>query len=184
MAKKATAQTRPNESSDANKGKKRATAAAEIDDIFAAKKPKLAPTGDGRTKTDATKQQTGTEIATSTSAATPTSKQARKKQKSVQQSSAQVPQSEQALVRQPETVVDTSSTVVTFQDPLAAPQSGPAGLNELDSAAADEERRFMDSRGNTRRKTEDGLPIYSVAELKIGLGGDTKDCPFDCWCCF
>lgn len=33
-------------------------------------------------------------------------------------------------------------------------------------------------------KTEDGLLIYSATEMNIGKGGDTEDCPFDCWCCF
>ncbi|KAH9821663.1 hypothetical protein DFH28DRAFT_527791 [Melampsora americana] len=47
----------------------------------------------------------------------------------------------------------------------------------------DDELAFRDSRG-TRAKTDDGLPIYSVEELNIGLGGDTEACPFDCDCCF
>ncbi|GLD95716.1 hypothetical protein PINS_up004394 [Pythium insidiosum] len=34
------------------------------------------------------------------------------------------------------------------------------------------------------RYDEDGLPIYTEASLQIGKGGDTADCPFDCWCCF
>lgn len=34
------------------------------------------------------------------------------------------------------------------------------------------------------RYDEDGLPIYTEAALQIGKGGNTKDCPFDCWCCF
>ncbi|EGZ13838.1 hypothetical protein PHYSODRAFT_514237 [Phytophthora sojae] len=34
------------------------------------------------------------------------------------------------------------------------------------------------------RYDEDGLPIYTEASLQIGNGGNTKDCPFDCWCCF
>ncbi|KAI7964916.1 hypothetical protein MJO29_003014 [Puccinia striiformis f. sp. tritici] len=46
----------------------------------------------------------------------------------------------------------------------------------------EQERAFRDSRG-TRPKTEDGLMIYSVEELKIGLGLDTPECPFDCQCC-
>jgi hypothetical protein len=36
----------------------------------------------------------------------------------------------------------------------------------------------------TGRKTDDGLPIYDIKELNIGLGGDTELCPFDCECCF
>ncbi|CEG49639.1 Protein of unknown function DUF1764, eukaryotic [Plasmopara halstedii] len=34
------------------------------------------------------------------------------------------------------------------------------------------------------RYDEDGLPIYTEAALQIGKGGNTQDCPFDCWCCF
>jgi hypothetical protein len=46
---------------------------------------------------------------------------------------------------------------------------------------------FFDSRGKKRKSralTEDGLPIFTPKELKIGLGGDTDLCPFDCNCCF
>ncbi|VWU49359.1 conserved protein, unknown function [Hepatocystis sp. ex Piliocolobus tephrosceles] len=35
-----------------------------------------------------------------------------------------------------------------------------------------------------RMRTSDGLPIYTFKELKMGKGGYTKDCPFDCNCCF
>ncbi|CAA9988216.1 conserved protein, unknown function [Plasmodium knowlesi strain H] len=35
-----------------------------------------------------------------------------------------------------------------------------------------------------RARTSDGLPIYSMEELKMGQGGYTKDCPFECSCCF
>jgi hypothetical protein len=39
--------------------------------------------------------------------------------------------------------------------------------------------------GKKRRFTEEGWPIYSEEELKLNSkGGDTKDCPFDCDCCF
>ena len=30
----------------------------------------------------------------------------------------------------------------------------------------------------------EGLSIYSETDLMIGQGGYTKDCPFDCDCCF
>jgi hypothetical protein len=43
---------------------------------------------------------------------------------------------------------------------------------------------FGDSRGKSSKYTEDGLRIYSVQDLNIGLGGDTPQCPFDCDCCF
>ncbi|CRG96240.1 conserved protein, unknown function [Plasmodium gallinaceum] len=35
-----------------------------------------------------------------------------------------------------------------------------------------------------RLYTPDGLPIYSMEELKMGKGGYTKECPFECNCCF
>lgn len=35
-----------------------------------------------------------------------------------------------------------------------------------------------------RRLDKDGWPIYTEEELKIGQGGDTELCPFDCDCCF
>jgi hypothetical protein len=46
---------------------------------------------------------------------------------------------------------------------------------------------FFDSRGlkrKTRALTEDGYPIYTPSELKIGMGGGTDLCPFDCNCCY
>lgn len=51
----------------------------------------------------------------------------------------------------------------------------------------DDDDDFGDSRGLKKRKrptTEEGYPIYTDKEMKIGLGGDTPDCPFDCWCCY
>jgi hypothetical protein len=32
--------------------------------------------------------------------------------------------------------------------------------------------------------TEEGWRVYTPEELKIGKGGDTDLCPFDCNCCF
>lgn len=45
---------------------------------------------------------------------------------------------------------------------------------------------FFDSRGTNskRKKTEEGFNIYHEDELRIGLGGDTENCPFDCTCCY
>ena len=34
------------------------------------------------------------------------------------------------------------------------------------------------------RHDADGLPIYDWDELRIGQGGGTDLCPFDCNCCF
>jgi hypothetical protein len=45
---------------------------------------------------------------------------------------------------------------------------------------------FFDIKGNKlkKRKIVEGIPIYTEKELKIGLGGGTSLCPFDCNCCF
>jgi hypothetical protein len=34
------------------------------------------------------------------------------------------------------------------------------------------------------RKVYEGLKVYTMDELKIGQGGNTDLCPFDCDCCF
>ncbi|CAI0442974.1 unnamed protein product [Linum tenue] len=50
----------------------------------------------------------------------------------------------------------------------------------------EQERRFADRPGNGRRKTADGLTIYTEEELGLGKseGGGSSLCPFDCDCCF
>mmetsp|Transcript_13196 Transcript_13196/g.28559 ORF Transcript_13196/g.28559 Transcript_13196/m.28559 type:complete len:127 (+) Transcript_13196:38-418(+) len=35
-----------------------------------------------------------------------------------------------------------------------------------------------------RRTNEDGLRIFKTHLLKIGQGGETQECPWDCSCCF
>ena len=35
-----------------------------------------------------------------------------------------------------------------------------------------------------RYDAADGLAIYSEESLCIEKGGNTAQCPFDCWCCF
>lgn len=55
------------------------------------------------------------------------------------------------------------------------------------ATAAPDRSDFFDSRGlkrKTRALTEDGFPIFSPKELKIGMGGGTDLCPFDCNCCY
>ncbi|EEB07170.1 hypothetical protein SJAG_02251 [Schizosaccharomyces japonicus yFS275] len=43
---------------------------------------------------------------------------------------------------------------------------------------------FADPKGNTgRKRTEEGFLVYDEDELRIGKGGDTPLCPFDCDCC-
>uniref|UniRef100_A0A7R9V8Y4 DUF1764 domain-containing protein n=1 Tax=Chlamydomonas euryale TaxID=1486919 RepID=A0A7R9V8Y4_9CHLO len=38
--------------------------------------------------------------------------------------------------------------------------------------------------GKGRKRTEEGYAIYTEDELKLGAGGDTDLCPFDCDCCY
>jgi hypothetical protein len=33
-------------------------------------------------------------------------------------------------------------------------------------------------------RIQDGVPVYKAHLLKVGDGGGTPDCPFDCNCCF
>ncbi len=40
------------------------------------------------------------------------------------------------------------------------------------------------TRPTASRFTEDGFKIMGHGDLKLGQGGNTKDCPFDCECCF
>ncbi|SAM82144.1 uncharacterized protein UBRO_04443 [Ustilago bromivora] len=70
-------------------------------------------------------------------------------------------------------VTDTSHTI-----PTITRANAQATTDDLD--------RFTDSRATSARKrTEDGLRIFTAAELRLGEGsGGTPDCPFDCQCCF
>jgi hypothetical protein len=34
------------------------------------------------------------------------------------------------------------------------------------------------------RVDADGLAVFTEDELKVGQGGNTPQCPFDCECCF
>ena len=47
---------------------------------------------------------------------------------------------------------------------------------------------ILSNKTRNRNKTNDGFTIYKVDEikktLKIGLGGGTNLCPFDCKCCY
>lgn len=101
-----------------------------------------------------------------------------------------------------EAATDSSFDVFSDHDtdledaPLAPGTPYDPSKDELEGTTRREEAKthqhpkdddFFDSRG-TRRKTRpltaDGLPIYSPKELRIGLGGGTKLCPFDCNCCY
>ena len=49
-----------------------------------------------------------------------------------------------------------------------------------------DESEFVDRPSRSRKKTEDGLTIYTEEELGLSKGdaGNTPLCPFDCSCCF
>ena len=52
-------------------------------------------------------------------------------------------------------------------------------------SAADPLGNGQSRNSSSRKFTEEGWPIYSEEELKIGnSAGDTALCPFDCDCCF
>ncbi|KAI8854983.1 hypothetical protein BC829DRAFT_378944 [Chytridium lagenaria] len=67
---------------------------------------------------------------------------------------------------------------VTFSEIMAK------GVTPKPSSGGDD--GFADSRGlKITKRTDDGLPVFDVKDLKIGDGnGDTPSCPFDCWCCY
>ncbi|GAA6050664.1 hypothetical protein JCM3770_000880 [Rhodotorula araucariae] len=160
--------------------------ASEIDDIFAAPKAKPAAAAPPLQKpagapSSATLPPAG--------ANAPAQKKAKKgkttaaqagaaAQDRVEKASSAAPQR-----RVPETIVDTSKAIETYKPEPLVPKPLRDNATDEERKAAEEDERFMDSRG-TRKKTEDGLPIYSFDELRIGMGGDTPECPFDCTCCF
>ncbi|XP_057422075.1 uncharacterized protein C6G9.01c-like [Lotus japonicus] len=50
----------------------------------------------------------------------------------------------------------------------------------------DDDDKFVDRPSRPRKKTEDGLSLYSEEELGLNKqdAGGTPLCPFDCSCCF
>ena len=56
--------------------------------------------------------------------------------------------------------------------------------NKLIRSAKRTKNELKEKRKKVKRETEDGIRIYSEKELKIGEGGNTSQCPFDCDCCF
>ncbi|POY72159.1 hypothetical protein BMF94_4796 [Rhodotorula taiwanensis] len=155
----------------ATSSKKRPAAASEIDDIFA-KKPKpaapptLAPIDPPATSKKAKKAgQPATKVGDPKGAAD------------------EAAASGGLSKRVPETVVDTSKDIEGYKPAPLVQKTLKDDATEEERKAFEDEERFRDSRG-LRQKTDDGLPIYNESELKIGLGGDTPLCPFDCTCCF
>ncbi|GAA6026699.1 hypothetical protein JCM8202_005620 [Rhodotorula sphaerocarpa] len=164
----------PAEPAAAPAARKRPAAASEIDDIFA-KKPKPAATA--AAASPAQGQATRSKKTAKTPKANATTA-AKADAAASEPAAASAPSK-----RVPETVVDTSKSIEGYKPAPMEQTTLKENATEEERKAFEEEERFRDSRG-TRTKTEDGLPIYSTSELKIGLGGDTPLCPFDCECCF
>lgn len=167
------------------------TEANEIDDIFSTKAPRASTS-----KAAAADEHNALEKAETSNAATSTqTKSSNKRKKRKQSSPAPPPDASTPAVKE----FHDPSVALLAQSNKKQKLSSAAGPNTLDQADAD----LFDSRGTKRKsnfshgivfgrktyfvssgaRTEDGLPIYSVEELKIGLGGDTPECPFDCHCC-
>ncbi|KZV63283.1 DUF1764-domain-containing protein [Peniophora sp. CONT] len=163
--------------------------ASEIDNIFASK---------------------GKPQASSSTSTTPTVEKKKKKKdkKRKHADTAPVPSADDPPAKSkkartapvPETVVDTSSALLSAPAIVAPAKKSKTSGSLLKKAAAaksssgskknadadDDEGRFKDSRGTgPRKKTEEGFSIYKEDELGIqDEGGDTPQCPFDCQCCF
>ncbi|BGP49573.1 hypothetical protein JCM10450v2_005468 [Rhodotorula kratochvilovae] len=163
--------------------------ASEIDDIFAAKKPKPSLAAPAAQKpAGAATSTAAAPAATGTAASGPAKKKAKKDKAAgaVAEAPAQGKADKLPAApskRVPETIIDTSKAIETYKPEPLIPKTLRENATDEERKAAEEEERFMDSRG-TRKKTEDGLPIYSFDELRIGFGGDTPECPFECTCCF
>jgi len=65
------------------------------------------------------------------------------------------------------------------QQQLDQPAVPPAGASKDDLFGEGASLTFK-----RKRDPVSGLPLYSEEELRIGGGGGTRDCPFDCDCCY
>lgn len=68
----------------------------------------------------------------------------------------------------------------------ARPKFGSAEepFGNLDAWVDDGLGGIYNGEGWTGRKTMDGSRIFKTHLLKVGEGGGTPRCPFDCDCCF
>ncbi|KAG0653468.1 hypothetical protein C6P46_002756 [Rhodotorula mucilaginosa] len=155
----AKAKSQSADASAASTTKKRPAAASEIDDIFA-KKPKAT----------STTLASGAATLGTTSTSKPPAKKVKKADKSPAASATAEEKAPAPSKRVPETVVDTSKAIEGYKPAPLEQKTLKEDATEEEKKAFEEEERFRDSRG-LRQKTEDGLPIYSTSELKIGLGG-------------
>eukprot|EP00742_Colponemidia_sp_Colp-10_P008673 GILJ01009408.1.p1 GENE.GILJ01009408.1~~GILJ01009408.1.p1 ORF type:complete len:147 (-),score=23.76 GILJ01009408.1:52-492(-) len=77
-----------------------------------------------------------------------------------------------------------------FQERKKAPTL--SSIPEMTMAVAKPRKKHPKNEGSasnplgsqSRKQTEEGFKVYHEDELKIGKGGDTPLCPFDCNCCF
>lgn len=147
MAKAATQAPSQASSRPAEAGKKRK--GGEIDDIFAAaKKPKL----------PAAAAATGSSGAGTAEGGAAEEKKGKKGKKAAlgaaEGAVAKPSRTDEAVEedaaprRVPETVVDTSKTIETYKPPPLARKQLGENATEEEKRAAEEEERFMDSRGN------------------------------------
>ena len=86
---------------------------------------------------------------------------------------------------------DAAARAVTARAADAADAARAAAKNRATIAALEVAGRAANSGGRPdspvalRFDSELGVRVFSVAGLKIGSGqGNTKDCPFDCDCCY
>ena len=86
---------------------------------------------------------------------------------------------------------DAAAKAVTARAADAAAAARVDSKNRANLEALEAAGRAANSGGRPdspvalRFDTELGVRVFSVAGLKIGAGsGNTKDCPFDCSCCY
>ena len=156
-----------------------AKAVTEIDAIFSTTTSSSSQSKSAVPPSTASKKSSSTK-STEPNAGVPS--QADKKRKRDDPSSSAKPK--QPKTRSVEIVNDTSTPTLTNATLTTAKPKSKGKPKERVSGGRDAELdEFTDSRGTARRRTEDGLRIFTAEELKLGQGGDTEDCPFDCQCC-
>ncbi|GAK64274.1 DUF1764-domain-containing protein [Moesziomyces antarcticus] len=165
-----------------------AAVASEIDDIFSSSttskssssKPSKATRSEASSSRASKTSDKAASKSTSSSASNSNSKSKRKREAD------SAPSKKRAV----EVVTDTSSSIPTSiaapPPPKTRPSKSSASNGAFDAAKQAELEEFANSRGGGERKTtDDGLRIFSAAELGMNDdGGDTELCPFDCNCSY
>ncbi|GMK59155.1 hypothetical protein CspeluHIS016_0701700 [Cutaneotrichosporon spelunceum] len=158
------------------KSKKKAVVAdaGDIDDIFAAPKPKKRGEGEGkRAKVEEAAKRREVKEKEKVKKAKKSGEKKEKKEKK-------------------DKVAEPASSVEEVIDPSVAVVAALGRAKEArapgkrDRKEVEEDRLWRDSRGDgDRKRTEEGYLVFKEAELGIDpeVGG-TPLCPFDCDCCF